>query len=85
MRLFNRSIAAALVGVASVLMPLAAPAASAAPPEILVSTDGFNFAPDSSVQLFDDLALIVPGDVMAAQLWVRNNSSTTALMRDPSR
>lgn len=81
MRLFNRSIAAALVGVASVLMPLAAPAASAAPPEILVSTDGFNFAPDSSVQLFDDLALIVPGDVMAAQLWVRNNSSTTALMR----
>ncbi|QNO36772.1 LPXTG cell wall anchor domain-containing protein [Protaetiibacter sp. SSC-01] len=72
-------IAAALVAVG---VPLTQPqAAHAAPPEILVSTDGVNFAPSASVQLFDDIALIVPGDTTTGRLWIRNHSSTAALVR----
>ncbi len=78
----RRTLALAAVALVALAVPLAVPqAAHAAPPEILVSTDGVSFAPDSSVQLFDDIARIVPGDVSTERLWIRNNSSTPALVR----
>ncbi|WP_157981700.1 LPXTG cell wall anchor domain-containing protein [Protaetiibacter intestinalis] len=77
-----RLTAVVLLVMTACLGPLAgAPSAQAATPEIVVSTDGVNFAPTTSVELFDDLALIVPGDSMSGQLWVRNQSGTSALVR----
>jgi LPXTG-motif cell wall-anchored protein len=79
-RMVRAIIALAALALAGVMILPAAPA-HAAPPEILVSTDGVNFAPATAVDLFDDLDLIVPGDTMDAQLWIRNNSPTPALVR----
>jgi len=70
----------ALLGLTGAVVLPAAPA-QAAPPEILVSTDGVTFVPATAVDLFDDLDLIVPGDTMDAQLWVRNDSTTPAFVR----
>jgi hypothetical protein len=79
-RRLARAVHSAPRVLAGVLLAPVAPAL-AAPPEILVSTDGHSYLPAASVDLFDDLDLIVPGDTMDAQLWVRNNSSTAALVR----
>lgn len=73
------ALVAALAVMAGAVLPTAP--AQAASPELVISTDGVNFAPAASVNLFDDLALIVPGDAMSAQLWVRNQSTTSALVR----
>jgi len=70
---------AAVLGTGAALTPTAG--AQAASPELLVSTDGTHFSPALSTNLFDDIALIVPGDVIQSHLWVRNASSSTALFR----
>ncbi len=79
-RIVRAVIALAALALASVMILPAAPA-QAAPPEILLSTDGVTFVPVTSVDIFDDLDLLVPGDSTAGQLWVRNDSSTPALVR----
>lgn len=83
MRTMSRGLAALVAVVAAatgtILVPSAA--AEAATPEIVVSRDGVNFAPDMSTQLFDDLGKVVPGDAVSASLWLRNQSGTSALVR----
>ena len=83
--LVMRRIARAIIALAALALagPMILPAAPAhaAPPEILVSTDGVTFVPATSVDIFDDLDLIVPGNTTAGQLWVRNDSTTAALVR----
>lgn len=83
MRAAVRTLAAlaALVVASAGLASLPASSAAAATPEIVVSSDGVNFSPVLAVNLFDDLGLIVPGDSQGASLWIRNQSSSTALMR----
>jgi len=73
-----RSVAVAVAAFAA--LAVATPA-SAATPEIVVSADGTTFGPGVATELFDDLALIVPGDSMASSVWVRNQSAGTALVR----
>jgi hypothetical protein len=78
----RRTVVALCGGIlASVLAIGVSTAAHAAAPEILVSEDGVTFTPGLTVNLFDDIALIVPGDEIHSHLWVRNSSSTAALMR----
>ena len=78
-RVLGAFLATSIVVIATTLG--AASPAQAAAPEILVSTDGVSFTPAASVNLFDDLDLIVPGDTMDAQLWIQNSSTTPAFVR----
>jgi hypothetical protein len=72
---------AAVVAILAAATVMPAAPAQAASPQILMSTDGIVFVPVTAVDLFDDLDLIVPGDTMDARLWLRNDSSTPALVR----
>jgi hypothetical protein len=71
---------AVLAGLALVICGGAAPA-SAAPGDILVSTDGITFTPTLSSPLFSGIGLIVPGDTVTASVWLKNNTATTNLLR----
>lgn len=55
--------------------------ASAAPGDILVSTDGITFTPTLASPLFNGIGLIVPGDTITASVWIKNNTATTNLLR----
>jgi hypothetical protein len=80
-RLTRTAVSLALAAVGAVTLSLAAAVpAHAAPPEVLVSTDGFTFAPTLSHDLFD-LDLLVPGESLEASLWVRNPGTSAGLMR----
>jgi hypothetical protein len=56
-------------------------AATAAPPEMLLSTDGVHFGPTLAAGLFDGLDLLVPGDSVDARFWVRNSSPDAGVIR----
>jgi len=80
----TRTVASlALAAVSAVAFTLAsAPApAAAAPPEVLVSLDGTNFAPTLPAGPFDTLGLLVPGDSLVASLWIMNSSADPGLVR----
>jgi hypothetical protein len=77
----RRTLLAVGILIASAWGAAVATPASAATPEIVVSADGSTFGAGVTTQLFDDLALIVPGDSMASSIWVRNQSTGTALVR----
>jgi hypothetical protein len=80
--MMRRSLFRTLAVAGAVLAGLApATPAAAATPEIVVSSDGSTFTPDLTANVFDDLALIVPGDAMASSVWVRNQSTASALVR----
>jgi len=59
--------------------------AEAAPVEILVSSDGVNYAPTLGEDFFDGLGFIVPGDRLRTDLWVKNPASSVASMRLSAR
>jgi hypothetical protein len=85
-----RAVATAATGslLALVLLGGAATPAAAAGNELLVSTDGVNFAPDSALPLFTSMGRVVPGDRSTEQVWLRNDSDVDAVLRvdlvDPS-
>lgn len=59
--------------------------ASAEPVEILVSSDGVEFAPALDGDFLDGLGRIVPGGSVTTALWIMNPSETTASMRLSAR
>ena len=72
-------VLAAVSAVALAVLP--AVSAQAAPPEVLVSTDGTNFGPSLTTGVFDGLGTLVPGGSIAASLWVKNDSPDPGLVR----
>lgn len=75
------AVAAALIAAALGLAAAPASAAPAAPPSILLSTDGVTFAPTIDHELFDSIGLLVPGDTQSASLWVKNDTARDAYLR----
>jgi hypothetical protein len=73
-------MAAVLAAITLVIGGGAAPA-SAAPGDILLSTDGTNFTQTLASPLFSGIGLIVPGDTITASVWIKNNTTTTNLLR----
>jgi hypothetical protein len=73
-------VAAALAALAIVIGGGAAPA-SAAAGDILVSADGVTYTQNLASPLFSGIGLIVPGDTVTASVWIKNNTSTTNLLR----
>lgn len=75
-------VAAAAVALLTAMVGVvAAPAAQAAPPEILVSDDGVTFTPSLTDGLFDGLGELVPLESISTSVWVRNTSSTNGSLR----
>lgn len=58
-----------------------APSATAAGNELLVSTDGVNFSPGSTLSLFTRMGRVVPGDRSTERVWVKNASQVDAVLR----
>jgi len=86
-RLINRAARALVVACAAVGLALGvgtAPA-TAAPVDVLLSTDGVTFSSALSEGMFDDLGLLVPGESMSSSLWVRNPTPTTTVLRVSAR
>ena len=81
-RLTRTVVSFVLAAVSAVAFSLATAApANAAPPEVLVSSDGTNFAPNLTTGIFDGFGRLVPGDSIAASLWVKNESPDPGLVR----
>lgn len=81
-RLTRTAVSLVLAAVSAVaLSVLPAVSAQAAPPEVLVSTDGTNFSPNLSSGVFDSLGLLIPGGTLTASLWVKNDSPDPGLVR----
>jgi LPXTG-motif cell wall-anchored protein len=82
-----RRLAAAVVAIAvataiALGAPGTAPATAApVPTEVLVSADGSTFSADLDHGLFEGAGLVVPGDTLAASLWVMNPLTTPAELR----
>jgi hypothetical protein len=77
-----RMVAALVLGGVLVAAPLATPApASAAPGDILVSTDGTTFTAADMVDPLAGIGLLVPGDSVQRSLWVRNGTARDAYLR----
>ncbi len=74
------STASALVLGAAMSGAIVAPTAAASP-ELLLSTDGVNYATSISGGLLDGLGLLVPGDSFTASLWIKNSSTTGVYTR----
>lgn len=72
-------VLAAVSAVALTVLP--AVSAQAAPPEVLVSADGLTFGPELTTGIFDGLYRLVPGDSIAASVWVMNDSADPGLVR----
>ncbi|WBU39140.1 LPXTG cell wall anchor domain-containing protein [Homoserinibacter sp. YIM 151385] len=76
----------ALTALAGVLLAVstALPASAAdgdEPVELLVSTDGVHFAPESLVPLFEGAEALTPDEVESRSLWVRNPAPVDAHLR----
>ena len=81
-RLTRTAVSLVLAAVSAVaLSVLPAASAQAAPPEVLVSTDGYNFSPSLTAGVFDGFGALVPGDSISATLWVMNDSADPGLVR----
>jgi hypothetical protein len=77
-----RLLGALVLGGAVVAAPLAVPTtASAAPGDILVSTDGTTFQAANLVDPLAGIGLLVPGDSVQRSLWVRNGTARDAYLR----
>lgn len=72
---------AAVSLLAVALLGGAAVPAAAAGGQLLVSRDGVQFTPDSTLPLFDRMGRVVPGDQSTEQLWVKNDSTADAVLR----
>lgn len=79
LRVAAMAVIASIASLALVALP--STVATAATPEILVSDNGVDFAPELTAGLFDDLGLLVPEESVTASLWVRNTAATDASMR----
>ena len=80
--MMRRLLATLTVGLLAVAGSLAgASAASAAPAEILLSTDGSTFSTTLDGGLFDDMGLLVPQDSETKSLWIKNPLTTSVSMR----
>jgi hypothetical protein len=66
----------AVLGLATAAAP-----ASAAPGDILLSTDGTTFTGADTVDPLGDLGILVPGDSVQRSLWVKNGTARDAFLR----
>ena len=79
-----RAITVSVVLTAVVLLMAVAPgagAARAASGDILVSLDGVNWSATLPRGLFSSAGMVVPGERMSRTLWVKNGTSTPAILR----
>jgi hypothetical protein len=79
-----RAITVAVVLTAFVLFMAVAPgvgAARAASGDILVSLDGVNWSATLPRGLFSGAGTVVPGERMSRTLWIKNGTSTSAILR----
>lgn len=67
----------------SATVAVSSAAALTAPPstDLLVSADGVHFSPALDGSLFEGSDLLVPGDSVAAGLWIRNPTAAPAVLR----
>lgn len=86
-RLINRVARTLVVACAAggLALGVGATPATAAPVDVLLSTDGVTFSSAPSEGMFDDLGLLVPGESMSSSLWVRNPTPTTTVLRVSAR
>jgi LPXTG-motif cell wall-anchored protein len=79
----RRSLLRAAAVVASVALMLvgSATSAQAEGSEILVSSDGVNFATEYDGNLLGDIGVLVPRDQATRSVWIRNPTPTPAVMR----
>ena len=78
------ALAAAVLAVCGITTSAAASTAApatAAPVDLLLSTDGTHFATTLSAGLFDGLGLLIPRGSQQATLWVRNPTAAPAEVR----
>ena len=79
-----RAITVSVVLTAFVLFMAVAPgvgAARAASGDILVSLDGVNWSATLPRGLFSGAGTVVPGERMSRTLWIKNGTSTSAILR----
>ena len=79
-----RAATISVVFTALVLLMAIAPgagAARAASGDILVSLDGVNWSETLPLGLFSGAGAVVPGDSMSRTLWIKNTTSTPAILR----
>lgn len=66
--------------------PAGAATRGAEPPvDVLVGTDGVHFSPSLAAGLFDGSGLLVPGDSVASDLWIKNPTGSAAALRVSAR
>ncbi|WGD37850.1 hypothetical protein [Lysinibacter sp. HNR] len=69
-----------LVAALSVAGPFVEPA-FASHEDAMVSVDGVGYTSDSVLPIFNTMGLVVPGDQRTESVWVRNGSTTDAILR----
>jgi hypothetical protein len=70
-----------VIGAVATALASPAAAATAAPSDILVSTDGTTFTDADLVDPLAGIGLLVPGDSVQRSLWVRNGTARDAYLR----
>lgn len=77
----RRVLAGLVAGLAIAMVPVAGAVAAPTQQDVAVSLDGVNFTATPTGSLFDGLTPLVPGGSAQRTLWVRNDGTSTVVMR----